>query len=166
MNDQPEGAPRLQRRVSVNNRQHDCPIHGVRLRRLIRHLLNTQLGRARYDLAIHLISARRMARENEAHLNHAGPTDVITFDYAEPGDDGLVGELLICPAVAADQARRYATRWETEVVRYVVHGILHLQGYDDRTPAARRRMKQAEDHHLGTLLAQHPAREIRKSSKR
>jgi probable rRNA maturation factor len=65
-----------------------------------------------------------------------------------PGGGPLHGELFICPAVAVAQAREFGTDWRSELVRYVIHGLLHLLGHDDRQPAARRRMKQAEGRRL------------------
>ncbi len=100
------------------------------------------------ELTILLVGERRMAALNERHLGHPGPTDVITFDYAEPvaaGDPPLRGDIVICLDVAHRQAREFRTNWTAEVVRYVVHGLLHLRGYDDLEPAARRIMKREEN---------------------
>ncbi len=63
----------------------------------------------------------------------------------------LHGEIFVCLPEAMKQARRFRTTWQTELVRYLVHAILHLSGYDDRTPAKRRVMKRAEDKALRTL---------------
>ena len=57
----------------------------------------------------------------------------------------LHGEIFVCLDEAMSQARRFRTTWQRELVRYVVHGVLHLLGYDDLNNRARRRMKAAED---------------------
>lgn len=57
----------------------------------------------------------------------------------------LHGELFICLDDAVKQAARFRTTWQSELVRYVIHGLLHLCGHDDLKPAARRQMKRAED---------------------
>jgi probable rRNA maturation factor len=117
-----------------------------------------------WDLGFYLVGARKMAGINESHLNHEGPTDVITFDYSERGTPSrergarnaergiensktltLVGEVFICVDVAVTQAREFRTSWQAEIARYIVHALLHLCGYDDLTPAARREMKQHEN---------------------
>lgn len=147
--------------LTLSNRQRVCRIEGLQLRKLVHHHLQEQLGLSCYDLAIHLLSAGRMAEANAAHLQHEGPTDVITFDYGEPGRGALHGELLICPGVAVEQARDYETSWESEIVRYVIHGVLHLRGYDDRTAAARRVMKREEDRLLKELAATHSLQRVR-----
>jgi len=63
----------------------------------------------------------------------------------------LHGELFICIDDAVAQARPFRTTWQSEIVRYVVHGILHLQGFDDSTPDARRKMKRQENHLMRAL---------------
>jgi rRNA maturation RNase YbeY len=55
------------------------------------------------------------------------------------------GELFVCVDEAVLQARQFGTSWQAEVVRYVVHGVLHLLGHDDLRPAARRTMKREEN---------------------
>jgi len=57
----------------------------------------------------------------------------------------LHGELLICLDEAVVQAHRFRTTWQSELVRYIIHGLLHLCGHDDLKPAARRQMKRAEN---------------------
>jgi rRNA maturation RNase YbeY len=96
-----------------------------------------------------------MTRINQEFLRHEGSTDVITFDYKNdtPSLD-LAGECYICPAVARRQAAEFNTCYPEEILRYAVHGILHLQGYDDLAPAARRRMKAAENRWMKTLCAE------------
>jgi rRNA maturation RNase YbeY len=94
-----------------------------------------------------------MTRLNETFLRHDGSTDVITFDYAQADDNGsrLSGEIFVCVEEAVLQGRRFRTGWESELVRYVVHGLLHLRGFDDHRAAARRRMKQQENRLLRLL---------------
>ena len=102
-----------------------------------------------WNLMFHLVGAKKMASLNETHLGHEGPTDVITFDYAEQAtrntQHALHGEIFICIPVAVRQAREFRTTWQSEVVRYAIHALLHLCGYDDQSPADRRRMKQVEN---------------------
>ena len=103
------------------------------------------------ELGISLVGAREMTLLNETFLRHEGSTDIITFDYQEPGTGSrkpelkLHGELFICVDEAILQAKRFRSTWQSEIVRYVVHGILHLLGHDDLKPALRRRMKREEN---------------------
>ena len=76
---------------------------------------------------------------------------MITFDHLnpEPGIRNpalkLHGELFVCVDEAVAQAKQFRTTWQSEVVRYIVHGVLHLLGHDDLKPALRRKMKRAEN---------------------
>jgi rRNA maturation RNase YbeY len=85
-----------------------------------------------------------MARVNWRFLQHEGSTDVITFDHGST-IERVHGECFISVADAVDQAQAFRTTWTEEVVRYVIHGILHLRGYDDLEPALRRSMKREEN---------------------
>lgn len=137
--------------LTVRNHQRACRLDLPGLRQIVQIHLDEQLGLQSYDLGIHLLSSRRMADMNQTHLQHQGPTDVITFDYRDPDRDALHGELLVCPAVAVTQAREHGTSWESEIRRYIIHGVLHLQGYDDVSAAARRVMKREENRRLKAL---------------
>ena len=84
-------------------------------------------------------SCRRagMTLVNETFLKHEGSTDVITFDYLEKrkAESGkrkhLHGEIFVCVDDAISQAKKFKTSWQSEIVRYIVHGVLHLLGHDD-----------------------------------
>ena len=134
----------------IANRQRLKKINARLLRKIVRALF-VELKIAEAELGINLVGAREMALVNETFLQHEGATDVITFGYDNvdcrwPMTDGqLHGELFVCVEVALAQAKDFRTSWQTEVVRYVVHGVLHLLGYDDLQPARRRTMKRQEN---------------------
>ena len=92
-----------------------------------------------------------MAHLNETYLHHQGATDVLAFDYAEATGAGLCGEIYLCAEVARTQAKRFRTSWQSELLRYLVHGVLHLEGYDDHVAARRRQMKREENRLLKAL---------------
>ena len=119
--------------VEVRNRQRR-KVNTERLRQLAESLNTTGL-----TLSIVLVSDRQMASLNLQYHHVAGPTDILTFDYGEGQ-----GELIISVDHAVSQARRYRSTPARELDLYVIHGLLHLRGYDDRTPAQRRRMRAAE----------------------
>ena len=98
---------------------------------------------------------------NEDFLGHHGPTDVISFDYRAEDDPGFDAEpdaceaadcddadpsveLIVCPAVAYEQAVKRSLPYAEEVALYVAHGLLHAAGYDDLNPKAKRVMRRAE----------------------
>jgi rRNA maturation RNase YbeY len=157
------------RTLTLLNRQRTRPVNLRLLRRIIEAFLLSPQSTisVAYDLTLYLVAAPEMIRLNETHLRHKGSTDVITFDYADPAQpDFLHGEIFVCPDEALIQARRFRTTWQSELVRYAVHGILHLRGYDDQTTRARCKMKKVENQSMAELgrqftfskLAQRPAR--------
>lgn len=142
---QRNGAALAPRELVLRNRQRRLRLALRPLRQITARLLDRELQLPAYTLGVTFISPAAMARLNWTHLRHEGPTDVITFDHREAPAAPLHGELFLCPEVAAAQAAELGVPWPEELVRYVVHGVLHLLGYDDRVPAARRRMKRAEN---------------------
>jgi len=136
--------------ISICNRQRSRKINSRRLREIAVALL-AGLPVAEVELGVNLVGAREMALVNETFLQHAGPTDVITFDHLSSefgirnSEFKLHGELFICVDVALAQAREFKSTWQSEVVRYLVHGVLHLLGHDDLSPGPRRRMKRVEN---------------------
>ena len=133
--------------LTISNRQHTRCVKIGPLRRLAKALLVEYPLKNGFDLSVCLVNASEIASLNESFLHHKGPTDVITFDYSETGaaDGGIFGEIFICIDQTVSQARRFRTTWQSEMVRYIVHGLLHLCGYDDRSARSRREMKLAED---------------------
>ena len=104
------------------------------------------------DLGIYLVGATEMTGLNETFLQHAGSTDVVTFDYSETENSSMHGEIFISVDDARTQSKKFKTTWQSEIVRYLVHGILHLRGHDDLQPVARRKMKR-EENRLVKILA-------------
>lgn len=148
--------------VTFTNRQRTQPIHLSALRPIVKTLLQDLLEVGAADLGIALVAAREMTRLNESFLQHAGSTDVLTFDYSEPGTRNsepptrLQGEIFICVDETIAQARRFHTTWHAELVRYLVHGVLHLMGHDDQRAADRRKMKREENRLLRRLASRFP----------
>jgi probable rRNA maturation factor len=151
----------------IRNRQRARRVALRPLRELTLAALAAQPELRTFELGIHLVAATEMAAVNETFLDHAGSTDVITFDHsnAERGmrnAERLHGELFICLDDAVKQAREFGTSWPAELARYVIHGILHLRGFDDITASARRRMKREEDRLLHELARRHPLGRLEK----
>jgi len=98
--------------------------------------------RARGTFEITFVTAARIHALHRAFLGHDGPTDVLSFRYdGEP----VVGEILIAPSAARAYARRHGVAYEEELRRYVVHGLLHWLGHEDRTKQEQARMRALED---------------------
>ncbi|MCW5556540.1 MAG: rRNA maturation RNase YbeY [Verrucomicrobiae bacterium] len=140
--------------IAITNSQRVRPVPRAAVRRLVADYLASEGLEA--DLAIHFISARRSAALNQRHLQHEGPTDILTFDLGGSGRR-LRGELFICVAEAVRQAPLFGATWREELFRYVLHGLLHLQGHDDQDPARRRVMKRAENRLMARWVSRRSA---------
>ncbi|MBF0569976.1 MAG: rRNA maturation RNase YbeY [Candidatus Omnitrophica bacterium] len=119
-----------------------------------------KVGVRQAELSIVFLTGAAMRRLNRESLGHDFVTDVITFDLADVGRKkdrkkyclSVDGEICVCPAEAVRNARLYGEPVERELLRYVAHGILHLLGHDDHSPAARQRMRQKEDELLAVQI--------------
>jgi probable rRNA maturation factor len=87
-------------------------------------------------------------RLNKQFLDHDEPTDVLSFPYTEPGAKKLEGEVVIGYEVAAENAADRGIPVEQELLLYVIHGCLHLCGYDDKTAKAAKEMRAKERAYL------------------
>ncbi|MFI5311069.1 MAG: rRNA maturation RNase YbeY [Gemmatimonadales bacterium] len=81
-------------------------------------------------LSIALVSKARIAALNAAHLNRRRPTDVIAFGFRRDPAGPVVGDIYIAPVVARANARLHGVSIREELSRLVVHGVLHVLGYD------------------------------------
>jgi probable rRNA maturation factor len=127
--------------IFVRNRQRKIPVNvadlelfaGKALRRCLqsRKRKPTDLDKLQ-EVFVWLISDRRMASLHRKFMHQTGPTDVLTFQH---------GEIFISVETAKRHARAFRNSLASELCLYIAHGLLHLHGFDDRTPAAARKMK-------------------------
>lgn len=132
--------------VRIANRQRALRLDLARIRRIVRAALPLcleehgplppVLGKLG-EVEVAIVSPAAMSRVHAGFLGIEGPTDVITFPY---------GEILVCAAVAEENAARYGQPPDDELALYVIHGLLHLNGFDDleSAPARRMRARQAK----------------------
>lgn len=95
------------------------------------------------------IDADEIVSINKEHLERDYVTDIITFRYDEGADNQAIeGTLYCCAPRIAEQARELNQPDETEFKRIIIHGLLHLVGYDDQSPDTKKRMSAREDFFL------------------
>jgi rRNA maturation RNase YbeY len=156
--------------IVIANRQRVKKINARLLKQIVSELF-IELNITEADLGITLVGAKKMARVNRDFLQHEGSTDVITFDHAEKrkAESGkrkhLHGELFICVEEAVLQAKEFGTSWQSEIMRYIVHGVLHLLGYDDLKPHLRRAMKREENRLVRRLARRFALAELSRPAK-
>jgi len=94
------------------------------------------------EVNVLLVSDKRIAQIHRRFMNEPGPTDVITFQH---------GEIFISTETAKRQAREFGATLDHELRLYLVHGLLHLHGFDDKTPDGAARMKLTQEHIVAAL---------------
>ncbi len=103
------------------------------------------------SLDITFVGPAAIEEINRTYLGHDYVTDVITFLLSDPGEVFLVGDIYICPEEARQNAASFSSNAETEMRLLMVHGILHLLGYDDQTPEDAAKMGLEQDRLVNML---------------
>ena len=112
------------------------------------------------ELTLTFVDRAEIADLNAAHMGKDGPTDVLSFPLDDEPVDGvptLLGDVVISPAVAADQFTTHAGTLDDELALLVVHGILHVVGHDHALPEEDAAMRARELEHLVALHWRGPA---------
>jgi len=135
--------------VQIADRQNCLPLDRRLLRRAVTRVLrDAKVRKASISLAV--VDDDTIARLNWQYLRHRGPADVLSFLLDDR--DGLEGEVIVGAETALRAAPRYGWPPHDELLLYVIHGMLHLVGYDDRTTQQRAEMQERERevlHELG-----------------
>jgi probable rRNA maturation factor len=132
--------------VAVHNAHGISRVQTAAIRPIVQRVLQAE-GYRTARISVVMTDDRLSRRINRTFLGHDRPTDVISFPLEEV--DVLEGELYVNLDKAARQARTYRVSRANEVARLVIHGVLHLVGYDDTTASAARRMKRREEYYVG-----------------
>ncbi|MDQ1586516.1 MAG: putative rRNA maturation factor [Actinomycetota bacterium] len=133
--------------IEVNN-ESGAEVDEPALSRLARHVLDQLRVHPLAELSILLVDAEAMAALHVQWMDEAGPTDVLSFpmDELRPGSEdhepeqGLLGDVVICPQVAQQQAVAAGHSTDDELNLLCTHGILHLLGYDHAEPEEQQAM--------------------------
>src|SRR5947207_15795210 len=137
-------------RVKIANQQEFVPLDWAKFREIGTAVLEGE-GIKEANVSLAFVDNPTIHRLNKQFLDHDEPTDVLSFPLSGPGAKALEGEVVIGAEVARAQAADRGHDEQAELALYVVHGLLHLCGYDDTTPAAARRMRERERHYLQVL---------------
>ena len=106
-------------------------------------------GYALGDVTYIFCSAQRLLEMNRQYLGHDYFTDVITFDYSDlNGTRNISGDIFIDPYTVRSNAETIGTQPQEEMMRVIIHGVLHLCGHGDKTPEEERAMRALEDRSL------------------
>ncbi len=127
-----------------------------RLLALARHVLAARRVPDDMEVSLLLVDTATIAELNERHMQKSGPTDVLAFPIDEPGESApgapaILGDVVLCPQVAHQQAAELGRTPTAELEMLTVHGLLHLLGMDHATPDEEREMFGLTDRLLASF---------------
>ena len=137
-------------RVKIASPQEIVPLDYPRLRETARVVLEGE-GVAEAQISLAFVDNPTIHRLNKQFLDHDEPTDVLSFPMSGPKAKCLEGELVIGVEVAQTQSAERGHDLAAELGLYVIHGLLHLCGYDDHEDDEVREMRARERHYLLAL---------------
>ena len=145
-----------------------------RAQRLARFVMDRMRVHPLAELCVTAVDEETIAELNVKWMEKEGPTDVLAFpmDELRPGmvneepEEGVLGDLVLCPAVAAAQAREAGHSTSDELDMLTVHGILHLLGYDHAEPEEHQEMFALQARLLGEWLGHEADRPRRPAAHR
>lgn len=142
--------------VELSDQQSRLEIDSDRLVSALRTVLNTEKIR-HATISVAIVDDPTIHELNRKYLSHDYATDVLSFLLHED-DDGMEGEVIVSAETAVRVSAEYGWTAENELLLYVIHGTLHLVGYDDRSADEREMMQQRECFHLQALGIASPPR--------
>jgi probable rRNA maturation factor len=137
-------------KIAIASPQEIVPLDRARLRETVRAVLDGE-GIADPEISLAFVDNPTIHRLNKRYLDHDEPTDVLSFPLSEAGAKKLAGELVIGVEVAQAAAIERGHDVQAELTLYVIHGLLHLCGFGDKTPQAAAEMRARERHYLKQL---------------
>lgn len=135
--------------VAITNQQSNFKVDARRLRTAVKDVLTGE-GIESGEISLAVVDDPTIHDLNRRWLNHDEPTDVLSF-VLERARSSLEGEIIVSADTASARAAEFGWSAEAELALYVIHGALHLVGYDDKEPAAREKMRQRERFYLERL---------------
>jgi probable rRNA maturation factor len=158
--------------VEVNN-ESGLEADETEIVALARHVLTGMRVHPQAELSVVLVDEAAMEQLHVQWMDEPGPTDVLSFpmDELRPGSDGeesppgLLGDVVLCPQVAARQAQQAGHTTQDELLLLTTHGILHLLGYDHAEPDEEREMFGLQRKLLLTFLAARPGGSQQRSAR-
>ncbi|MBI3408822.1 MAG: rRNA maturation RNase YbeY [Planctomycetes bacterium] len=137
-------------KISIASPQEVVPLDRGRLRDLVRTVLAGE-HIADFEISLAFVDNVTIHRLNKRFLDHDEPTDVLTFPLSDAHAKRLAGELVIGAEVALAEAQARGHDVQTELALYVIHGLLHLCGYNDKSANDAAAMRERERYYLAQL---------------
>jgi len=133
-------------KIYYTSKQKDLKISARSTKKLVEQLLR-HLSCPCDEISIQFVTTKKICQLHEDFFNDPTTTDCITFPIDDPDHSGykVLGEVFICPRTAIEYSSKKTKDPYKEATLYLVHGLLHLLGYDDIDPKARAQMRRKEN---------------------
>lgn len=118
------------------------------IKKYVKHLIDNEIKKAG-DISVIICSDKYLLDINKKYLKHNYYTDIITFNYVE--GDTISGDLFISIDRVKENALKFHSVWKKELYRVIFHGVLHLVGYNDKTPEESKKIREKEDIYLSEV---------------
>ena len=140
-------------KIIVRNSQKLLPITAKAVKKIVRSVVDNE-SQSCDEVAVHFITTKKMCEMHASYFNDGSPTDCISFPMEADNDEPyrMLGDVFVCPETALQYAAKHHVDPYLETTLYIVHGLLHLMGYDDMNSRDRKKMRAAEKRHMQTLL--------------
>jgi probable rRNA maturation factor len=155
--------------IEINN-ESGVEVREEELVSLIKHVLNAMFVHPQTEVSVIMADVETMEKLHIEWMDEPGPTDVLSFPMDElrpgtaemPTPAGLLGDIVLCPVVAQEQAAAAGHSMEEELLLLTTHGMLHLMGYDHREPDEKEEMFGIQRELLSSFLGREAPRETMK----
>ena len=142
-------------KIKVKDLQKKISVDKKKIVRLAKQILQIK-GLRNTELSVAFVSRNKIRGLNKRFLHQDRSTDVLAFGMPQTKTPcpcpKLLGDVVICPETAAINSRIYRTATAEEIILYLIHGILHLLGYDDRRPSSAGAMQREQRRILQLLV--------------
>jgi probable rRNA maturation factor len=140
-------------KISIKNFQNKIPIRPRMVTKVILNTLSQEGVKKSGELTICFVNDTKIKELNWRYLKRKEPTDVIAFDIGNPGDENRIfADIIVSSDRAVANAKIFHTNAFYELYLYLIHGLLHILGYNDKTPRQRQLMQKKENKILKRLL--------------
>ena len=155
-------------KITIINTQRVLSFSLQSLKKMIAKLME-KLEIRSDEVIIHLVSKKKICQLHQKFFNDPSPTDCISFPLDRPQlrakDYQILGEIFVCPEVAIEYATKNGKDSHEESLLYIIHGLLHLVGYDDIDELSRKEMRKAEKKCLKIAATLDPNSSWKKNTK-
>ncbi|HRD56340.1 MAG TPA: rRNA maturation RNase YbeY [Parachlamydiaceae bacterium] len=138
--------------VHVSNRQKTFKIIKPLIKKIAAEVIRFE-GQKCDEVSIHFVSAKEIGELHDQFFDDPSETDCISLPIDDQTESHyrILGDVFVCPEVAVRYAKTHKKSVDDEVILYMIHGLLHLMGYDDIEAKERKSMRSAEKRHMAHL---------------